>query len=244
MQTFPIELVENAPISANTRLLRFKRTDGSGFAFRPGEFVSLHIPDENGEILKRSYSIATLTENPLDAEVLELVASFVENGRATKWFWQAKPGVEIVYAGPHGQLVLPEEKPGRLILMATGTGVAPYRSMLHQLRPWLEQGLEVHVLFGVRERQEAFYLDDFRATAKAHPNFHFSLCLSRQQAETDDEFSGRVTARLAELVPNMERDLVYLCGNPAMVDETYAMLKAAGFGVRSVRREKYVFSRN
>lgn len=244
MQTFPIQLTANEPISSNTRVLRFKKTDGSAFAFRPGEFVSLHIPDENGEILKRSYSIATLTDKPESFDTLELVASHVENGRATRWFWQTAPGAEIAYAGPHGQLVLPPEKPGRLILMATGTGVAPYRSMLRQMQPWLEEGLPVHVLFGVREREEAFYLDDFRAQAKAYPSFTFSLCLSRQQAEADDEFPGRVTAKLAELTPDMEKDLVYLCGNPAMVDEVFGMLKELGFGVRSVRREKYVFSRN
>lgn len=244
MQTHGIRLIDNQPISENTRVLRFEKIDGSGFSFRPGEFVSLHIPGSNGEIIKRSYSIATLTDTPENAAVLEVVASFVENGRATHWFWHTDTGAEIEFAGPHGQLVMPTEKPGRLILIATGTGVAPYRSMLTQMKPWLEQSLPIHVLFGVRHRNEAFYLEDFRAQARAFPSFSFTLCVSRESSRAADEYHGRVTGRLAELEPNAASDLVYLCGNPAMVDEIFAELKEKGFGVRSVRREKYVFARN
>ena len=244
MQTQSIRLIDNQPISENARVLRFKKIDGSAFSFRPGEFVSLHIPSADGEVLKRSYSVATLTETPDNADILEVVASFVENGRATHWFWHTPAGAEIEFAGPHGQLVLPTEAPSRLILIATGTGVAPYRSMLAQMRPWLAQGLPIHVLFGVRQRNEAFYLEDFRAQARAFPSFSFTLCMSRESSDAADEYHGRVTGRLAELHPNAESDLVYLCGNPAMVDEVFANLKEKGFGVRSVRREKYVFARN
>lgn len=243
MLTTPIRLLDSAMISRNVRRLRFVRSDGGTFAYRPGEFVSLHLPDDNGEIYKRSYSVATVADDPAAAETLELVASHVENGKATRWFWQAQPGAEIAFSGPHGLLVWPEALPKRLILIATGTGVAPYRAMLKQMQPHLTQGMQVHLLFGVRDQAEAFYLDDFRAQAKAFPNFQFNLCVSRAAPAAADEFAGRVTDRLMQLDPKADEDLVYLCGNPAMVDEVFERLKAIGFGVKTVKREKYIFSR-
>lgn len=243
MLTIPIRLTDSVMLSRNVRRLRFVRSDGGTFSYRPGEFVSLHLLDDSGEIYKRSYSIATVADNPAAAETLELVASFVDNGRATRWFWSAQPGAEIAYAGPHGQLVWPEVLPKRLLLIATGTGVAPYRSMLKQMQPALQQGLQVELLFGVRDQAEAFYLDDFRAQAAAFPNFRFSLCVSRAAVTASDEYAGRVTDRLQQLNPQADGDLVYLCGNPAMVDEVFERLKTIGFGVKTVKREKYIFSR-
>ena len=243
MLATPIRLTDSVMISRNVRRLRFVRSDGGTFAYRPGEFVSLQLPDENGEIFKRSYSIATVADDPAAATELELVASHVEHGKATRWFWHAAPGSEIAYAGPHGQLVWPETLPKRLLLIATGTGVAPYRSMLKQMQPALQSGLQVELLFGVREQAEAFYLDDFRAQAAAFPGFHFTLCVSRAAVSAPDEFAGRVTDKLQQLQPQASDDLVYLCGNPAMVDEVFERLKGVGFGVKTVKREKYIFSR-
>lgn len=243
MLATPIRLTDSVMISRNVRRLRFVRCDGGHFSYRPGEFVSLHLPDDNGEIFKRSYSVATLTDTPNAADTLELVASHVEQGKATRWFWSAKPGAEIAFSGPHGQLVWPEALPKRLLLIATGTGVAPYRSMLKQMQPALQNGLQVELLFGVRDQAEAFYLDDFRAQAAAFPGFRFSLCVSRAAVSGADEFAGRVTDRLQQLDPQAGNDLVYLCGNPAMVDEVFERLKGIGFGVKTVKREKYIFSR-
>lgn len=248
MLTTAIRLTDSRLISRNTRLLRFVRSDGGSFSFRPGEFVSLHLPDENGEIFKRSYSIATIADNPAAADTLELVASFVENGRATRWFWQAQPGAEIAFAGPHGQLVWPEAPPKRVLLIATGTGVAPYRSMLKQMQPALAQGVQVEVLFGVRDAADAFFVDDFRQQAASFANFRFSLCVSRgeiagSELSRADVFAGRVNQRLQALNPQADQDLVYLCGNPAMVDDVFEQLKTIGFGVKTVKREKYIFSR-
>ena len=62
--------------------------------------------------------------------------------------------------------------------------------------------------------------------AASFANFRFSLCASRAAVTGADEFAGRVTERLQQLHPQADRDLVYLCGNPAMVDEVFEQLKA------------------
>lgn len=241
--TTAIRLEHSAMISSNTRQLRFRSME-QGFSFRPGEFVSLILNDEQGEF-RRSYSIATVTPTPESADTLELVASHVEGGRATRWLWQAELGAEVQFAGPNGMLTLPEQLPKRLFLIATGTGVAPYRAMLLQIERALADGQQqIHVLFGARNRDEGIFADDFRALAQKLPNFHFHYCLSREAAQAGDEFSGRVTQKLDNFAPDVNTDVVFLCGNPAMVDEVYDGLKTRGFGPKAVRREKYIFSRS
>ncbi len=241
--TTTIRLEHSYMISSNTRHLHFRLPEHS-FSYRPGEFVSLILHDEQGEF-RRSYSIASVHNDPTSASDIELVASHVDNGRATRWLWQAAPGTELQFAGPHGQLTLPDALPKRLFLIATGTGVAPYRSMLRQIDAALSKGEhEIHVLFGARNRAEAIFIDDFRRLASHNPHFHFHFCLSRETANADDEFSGRVTQKLQTFNPDVATDVVFLCGNPAMVDEVYEGLKARGFGPKAVRREKYIFSRS
>ncbi len=242
LPSYQIVLSSNEQISPNVRKLRFEFSEPQSFSYRPGQFVSFVLP-YGDKPLKRSYSIANLEVPDEDGLVstnyLEIVISYVENGRATKIFFEAQAGDKFEITGPVGLLVLGAELPERVFLIGTGTGMAPYRSMLNQLPKLNEQ--QFHILFGAQKQQDMFYLDDFWQ-AHQESNIQFYPCLSRQQ----DNFSfacyqGYVQHQLAALNPNPETDLVYLCGNPNMVDEVFAMLKEEGFGVKQVKREKYVF---
>ena len=108
-----------------------------------------------------------------------------------------------------------------------------------------ERGIEVVLLFGARNPGELLYAEDFEAFADKHPGFRFVPCYSRQMPThpRDDDFNGYVQDALPQFAPNPETDVAYLCGNPNMVDACFEALKALEFGVRQVRREKYVSSR-
>jgi hypothetical protein len=83
------------------------------------------------------------------------------------------------------------------------------------------------------------------AFARAVPGFTFHPCLSRtpRAVPRPHDRNGRAQVALGELGPNAATDIAYLCGNPNMVDEAFAMLKEAGLPVPHIRREKYVSSR-
>ncbi len=135
---------------------------------------------------------------------------------------------------------------GRYFLLATGTGVTPYRAMLPQIRELLKQGdREVVLLYGARNEVELLYGDEFEAFAQANPGFTFHGCLSRQPRAVPrpNDRQGHVQNVLAELAPSPERDIAYLCGNPNMVDAAFTALKDFGLAVAHIRREKYVSSR-
>lgn len=241
LSNLPFELVlESARMVApRVRELTFRRADGMSMPWLAGQFVTLHLPHE-GKELRRSYSIATV---PGGDGALALAASHVEGGRATGILFGMEPGARAKATGPFGRFVLRDDPPGRYLLIATGTGVTPYRAMLPELESRIAAGrCEVDLLLGVRTRAELLYGDEFAALAAREPRFRFHPCLSREAELRPGEHGGHVQGRLAALGLDPARDVAYLCGNPAMVDAAFAALTAAGFASANVRREKYVSS--
>ena len=238
LPSFKVHLESNEPITATTRKLVFKLDEPKTITYKPGQFVSFLLGTEDGRPIKRSYSIANLEQNNESTDHIEFVISYVEGGKASELFFNAEPGMEMEMTGPFGLLYLIEELPKRVFLVGTGTGVAPYRSMLKQIRSLPDT--EFHILFGAQYLKDMFYLDDFKEAASLD-HVHFHPCLSREEQEGC--ISGYVQTKLAELEPSPETDMAYLCGNPNMVDEVFDMLKEKGFGVKQVKREKYIFSR-
>lgn len=241
MSNLPFELVLDSArmVAPRVRELRFARADGATMPYLAGQFVTLHLPHE-GKDLRRSYSIANV---PDGAATIALAASFVEGGRATAILFGMEPGARVRATGPFGRFVLRDDPPGRYLLIATGTGVTPYRAMLPELEARIAAGrCEVDLLLGVRTRAELLYGEEFAALAGREPRFRFHPCLSREAELEPDEHRGYVQDQLATLGLDAARDVAYLCGNPAMVDAAFAALTAAGFPSANVRREKYVSS--
>lgn len=236
--SFQVELISNESVASNTRKLVFALKNPANISYKPGQFVSFIMPTDDERPIKRSYSIANLETSPESTSYIEFVISHVEGGRASELFFNAEPGFEIEMNGPFGLLCLADELPQRVFLVGTGTGVAPYRSMIEQFKAYPET--EFHILFGAQRLENMFYLDDFKA-ASLLENVHFHPCLSREGK--NDCYPGYVQHKLKELEPNAETDMAYLCGNPNMVDDVFEFLKEKEFGVKQVKREKYVFSR-
>jgi NAD(P)H-flavin reductase len=238
LPSFQVRLESNEKITPKVHKLVFRLEDPETITYKPGQFVSFMLPSDDKRPIKRSYSIANLQQSAENVNHIEFVIAYVEGGRATELFFNAKPGMEMEMTGPFGLLCLTEELPERVFLIGTGTGVAPYRCMIEQIKARPET--EFHILFGAQYLEDMFYLDDFRKVAELE-HVHFHPCLSRE--DKDGCVSGYVQTKLEELKPNAESDMAYLCGNPNMVDEVFEMLKEKDFGVKQVKREKYVFSR-
>lgn len=249
---FQLRLVEGYMLTPAIRHLVFERVDGQPLAYQPGQFLQVHFHYDDGTATKRSYSIATvgLDSAPgvaVDVGHIEIVVSYVEGGAATKLLGELPVGGIIDASGPYGRFCLqPTDTAARYLLLATGTGVAPYRAMLPQIEKVLAAGeREVVLLYGARSEAELLYDEEFEAFARTHPGFLFHGCLSRQARSVPraHDRSGHVQNVLAELGPSAERDIAYLCGNPNMVDAAFAALQEFGLPVKQIRREKYVSSR-
>jgi len=210
------------------------------YHFTPGQFITIHFEHE-GKILRRSYSIATIAgKSPL----IEIAVSHVEGGPGTEYLFGLHLEDKIQATGPFGRLILGNELPKRYLLIATGTGVTPYRAMLPEIEQRLtqQQDLEVLVLQGVRTPHDLLYADDFLEVMSRNPRFKFYACYSREfpaQAAAH-EIKGYVSHLIKQLSIAPHSDVVYLCGNPNMIDETFAYLKEQALPTENIRREKYI----
>lgn len=245
---FPLRLVGSRMLAASVRHLEFARDDGLPLDFLPGQFIQVHFRLPDGTPSKRSYSLATMHEHALGpGETVEIAVSYVPGGAASALFRALAEGQQIEASGPFGRFCLsPKDENRRYLLIGTGTGVTPYRAMLPQLEQMMrERELEVVLLFGARTPAELLYGEDFVAFTAHQPRFRFLPCFSREMPVTPgpDARRGYVQDALADLVPNPERDIAYLCGNPNMVDTCFETLKTAGLPVAHIRREKYVSSK-
>ena len=229
------------------RHLTFERADGQPFAFVPGQFIQIHFHYADGKPTKRSYSVGTVGEGYGAVQHIEVAVSYVDGGAATELLSQLDEGGTLNASGPYGRFCLMDTDTNkRYLLVATGTGVTPYRAMLPQIRTLTEKrGCTFALVYGARNESELLYSDEFEAFAHEVPGFSFHPCFSRtpRAVPCPHDRNGRAQVALGELGPNAEHDIAYLCGNPNMVDETFAMLKEAGLPVPHIRREKYVSSR-
>ncbi|AMO55135.1 hypothetical protein GZ77_11845 [Endozoicomonas montiporae] len=239
--TYPVTLINRHTLSSNTIQLDFQ-VDGE-FDFIAGQFVQFMI-DHDGKTHKRSYSIANSPEAFRADGHLEIAISLVKGGLASELFSQADLGLKLDMAGPFGILTAPADHSGQIVLAGTGTGLAPYRSMLPTLISMADNGIPVTVIMGVRHRSDLIYEQAFRDAAKQHSNLDYQVCISRETDvdENINEFNGYVQERFEHLNLDTGSDLVYLCGNPNMIDDAAKVLLDMGFGVRQVKREKYVYS--
>lgn len=210
------------------------------FTYIPGQFITIHFERE-GKTLKRSYSIANV---PAQNNRIEFAAGYIEGGPGSELLFNLNPGDKININGPFGRLILKEDMPKRYIFVATSTGVTPYRSMLDELKVRLQSNpeLRVVILQGVQKHGDVLYADEFISFATQYPQVNFRAHLSRECKDTLDthEHLGYVQSAFPELALNPQEDMIYLCGNPGMIDEAFGYLKEQGFSMQQIIREKYI----
>lgn len=205
--------------------------------FKAGQFIKAAL-EVDGEVIGRPYSLV----NPPTSRPLEFYCVEVPNGPLTPRLSKLKAGDGILVAPrAHGFLILDEVPPARdLWMMATGTGVGPFLSILATDQPW-QRFRQVVLVYAVRTLSELNYQERIAQIAESHPGqFSFIPFFSREpsdfalpgripQAITD----GRLEAR-AGIAISTENSQIMLCGNPQMVKDTSNVL--VGRGLKKHRR--------
>lgn len=241
-QKFNLILQYGEWVTPRVMKFAFMREDGEPFDYVPGQFLTLHIPYDD-MVLRRSYSIASIP-GETDNRLVEIAVTEVRGGRATGILFGLHAGERLSATGPFGRFVPRDDPPSRYLLLATGTGVSPYRAMLTTLRERLgDRHFEARLVLGVRTPEELLFGGDFEELALECGDFEFEPVFSRHRPHAQEPGThGYVQHRLVDMELDPERDIVYLCGNPVMIDESVALLKQRGFNNRGIRREKYVSS--
>jgi CDP-4-dehydro-6-deoxyglucose reductase len=224
-------LIESRLLAPEIKHFVFEVPSVETLPYLPGQFVSFTRVFDGREVT-RAYSIAS----PPDGNRFELCLNRVQDGTFSPWLFEADPGTKVDMRGPLGYFTW--KAPVRdSVLVATGTGIAPFRGML---AAYLGAGGDrrITLVFGVRYEQSILYRAEFEAFDGQHPNFDFRPVLSRPE-DTWTGRRGHVQEHVLEAVGD-RRDLdVYICGLKLMVDDMRARLKAIGFDRKQIVVEKY-----
>lgn len=205
------------------------------FEFEAGQFITIKIEDQEKPCF-RAYSIASSPNK--DQKTFELCIKAVQGGRGSVWLNDLDPGEEITFLGPSGKFTFNTPVEKEVIYIATGTGVAPFRSIIEdQLNKGSSQKMQL--IFGVRHQKDIFYQELFEKLAKEHENFTFELTLSRPEDKDWKGNTGRVTALLEKLEADTSDCESYICGLTDMIDSVTKILKAKGCTEETIHFEKY-----
>jgi len=237
---FESECIEIEPLCSNVRHIVFRRVDGEPLGYVPGQFVMIHFEDAAGVQLNRSYSMAAAA--PEDG-TFALCVKRVEGGLGSGLIHGLSVGDRITTSGPYGRFVLKQELPKDVVLVATGTGAAPFHAMVGQLEEAMATGTRVWLLLGVRFADEVLYDGEWRALAARQPAFRYLPTVSRTRPNDGwDGAWGYVRELLPEVLAAIDVNdtLTWLCGVPAMIDEVRTALAEAGVPARAIKTEKYV----
>jgi ferredoxin-NADP reductase len=216
-------------IAPNTRHFEFVTPDWKP-AFVPGQFLSL-TAGVDGEEITRAYSIVSPP-----GERVALCANLVPDGFLSPFLFAMQPGDEIDFKGPYGAFIL-RRPVSDSIFVATGTGIAPFRSMLlTHLREHPER--QFTLIYGVRHEPGLLYHDELSALPAAHPNFRYIPTLTRPP-EHWTGLTGRVQQPTLDLLGDRRDVDVYICGLHEMVNDVRAKLKEAGLDRKRIIFEKY-----
>lgn len=218
------------------------------FDFKPGQFVTLDLPiHEKPNKRLRSYSIASW---PDGTNIFELCIVLLEDGAGTNYlFNEIKEGSEIILRGPVGVFTLPETIENDLIFICTGTGIAPFRSMIHHIIQHNIPHKNIHLIFGCRKFGDALYKDEMKALMLKDNSFFYHTTCSREVAENIEDLVriGYVHQVYEDICNkykaenNDELVLVnfYLCGWKNMVDEAKQRILALGYDRKAIHQELY-----
>ena len=219
----------------NTRRFLIEVPELKSFDFSPGQFVTLDLPiDEKVNKRLRSYSIASW---PDDTNIFELVIVLDKKGAGTNYiFNEIHEGSGVRFRGPQGVFKLKQPIEKDLFMICTGTGIAPFRSMINHIERQSLPHKNIYLVFGCRTKADLLYDEEMNALQRSLPGFHYIPVLSREQWEGR---MGYVHPVYEDLCRERSPAEFYLCGWKGMVDEAQKKIGEMGYDSKSIHTELY-----
>lgn len=222
-----------------TRRFWIQISEIDSFDFIPGQFVTLDLPiHEKKNKRWRSYSIASW---PNGTNIIELVIVFLEGGLGTTYlFDEVREGSELLLRGPQGVFVLPQAIDRDLFLICTGTGIAPYRSMLHHIKHNKIDHRNVYLIFGTRYFKDCLYYQELKELEKEIDNYFYLPTFSRETEDNKALRKGYVHSVYEEIVSGEKpAAYFYMCGWKNMIDEAKERILGLGYDKKDIHLELY-----
>lgn len=232
----------------NTKRFFIKVDELESFNFKAGQFVTLDLPiHEQKNKRWRSYSIASW---PDGSNIFELLIVLLEGGAGTTYlFNHIEVGSELSFRGAQGVFTLPESIEKDLFFICTGTGIAPFRSMLNYMQLHNISHKNLYLIFGCRTKKDLLYYEEMRMLEKEIENFNYMPTLSREGWDEQEGYKGYVHSLYEEIckknneacedLQNLKPASFYLCGWKAMIDDARKKIAELGYDRKSIHLELY-----
>lgn len=231
-QKFTAKLEEKIPLNDKFINLHFELVEPNKIEFEAGQYVSIQV-DSQGT--RRSYSISS---RPDVNHGFELLVDLDPQGLGVKFLDDLEYGQEISLMGPMGEFTVEDRDDEKsLVFVATGSGIAPFMSMVTDLLQVKQDPRPMILYWGLRYADQMFWQDEFVQLAENFPQFKFHPVLSKP-AEGWVLCSGHVTDCLSvhDMLPDAG---YYLCGNKRMIEDTTKILVELGIKPENIHHEKF-----
>ena len=218
----------------DTRRFWIEVPELESFDFIPGQFVTFDLPiHEKSNKRWRSYSIASW---PDGTNVFELAIVLDQKGAGTPYLFGLAIGAEIPLRGPQGVFILKEPLDKDIFMICTGTGIAPFRSMIHHIKNKNIPHQNIYLVFGCRTKATLLYYEEMKKLEEEIPGFHYIPTLSREQWEGN---TGYVHPIYESLCMERKPANFFLCGWKGMIDDAKKTITDMGYDRKEIHQEIY-----
>ncbi|MFU9138801.1 benzoate 1,2-dioxygenase electron transfer component BenC [Erwinia tasmaniensis] len=229
VDTFRTDVIAVENLSPSTIELCLRLSDRQGLAFLSGQYVNIQLP---GTEITRAYSFSSAP----GADRLSFLIRNVPNGLMSSWLSKrARPGDALTLTGPQGSFYL-RAVTRPVLMLAGGTGLAPFLSMLRTLARG-ELSFPVHLVWGVNRDSDRVKLEELASLAQQMPLFSYRICVA--DSASTERRTGYVTQHIDDGMLNDGDVDVYLCGPPPMVEAVMSYLQARALAPQNFYYEKF-----
>jgi CDP-4-dehydro-6-deoxyglucose reductase, E3 len=233
VQTFTAQVESVKNLTHDVRQLNLCLIEPKTIIFKPGQFISFEMPDlQTGRLLTRAYSIAS---QPSRSGVITLLFNLVSGGPGSGFLFHLTAGEKIQFKGPAGHFYLRDDPERELLFVASGTGIAPIRSML-LANAERSNPRPATLFWGLRSQRDLYDQEELAELCSRIPTLKVITTLSRPERGWSGS-SGRVLQLIEERISSVKNLAAYLCGNSGMIADATSLLQKKG--LCPIYREKY-----
>jgi len=238
VKQYEAEVTAIRDLTYDIKEVRLKLLAPGEISYRAGQFIQFEVPayELTSEPVYRAYSMSS---DPARNGEIEMEIRYVPNGICTTYVHRhLKEGDKAIVNGPYGDFYL-RETDRRIVFVAGGSGMAPIKSILHQMVNE-NNARSARYFFGARAARDLFLLDKMKEFEQQLPDFEFIPALS--EPDPGDDWSGErglITEVVARRVEGAADTEAYLCGSPLMIDACIEVLKEKGMPEELIYYDKF-----
>lgn len=224
-----LEVSAKEKVTEKVYFVTFHPISPTEFSYKAGQNMMLMVaPGVN-----RTMSIASAP----DSHEILMVHDVSPMGPGSQWTIGLKVGDKATIVAPTGGALMLVESPKKKVMIATGTGIAPFRSMIVD-RLSHDKHSQIALYWGQRYEADIYWKEEFDRIASEYPSFSWKLILSKP-TDAWQGLKGHVTEHVLEGEHDAENSEFYLCGNKGMIDEMKAKLLEKGVPQAQIKTELF-----